>query len=144
MFSGLDVLSHSFYLGTIGKEFGTSLNSVLRNGELVDPYACKNTEIQNFTLTNKHLSLHEYQALRLSNRPINKLTLTVPCGVRSGVDEMVRFFRYAGGGAISNDVKITVNDRKGVVSPSKYDELARVINDALDGNIDALTNVNDI
>lgn len=144
VFSGLDVLCHSFYLGTLGKDFGTSLNSILKNGELVDPYACKNTEIQNFTLTDKHLSLHEYQALRLINRPINRLTLTVPCGVKSGVDEMVRFFRYAGGGSIANDVKITVNDRKNMVSEAKRDELVREIRKVLDGNVDALTKINEV
>lgn len=104
-----DAFNHTYYLGTMPKDYGFTMNDVLKNAPDHDPYTCKDSKMENVMFMTKSLSLHEYQALRLYNRNINTIILTLPTVERTSVDEMVRFFKYSGGGAIANNVKIIVD-----------------------------------
>jgi hypothetical protein len=65
--------------------------------------------IENLLIHNKTLSYYEYLAMRLRNTYINKLILTLPCGMRNNIDELVRYFKYNVSPSISNKVKINIS-----------------------------------
>lgn len=137
-------LSHSFYVGTVGKSYNTTLNDILENGSLGDdPYACKNTSVSNLKVFTKHLSLHEYQAMRLEDKNINPLVLTLPTNFRQGTDEMVRFFRYNSNPAVSNAVRINVSGTT-LASTSELEALKNEIVDELADKTDALVEIRNI
>ena len=46
--------------------------------------------------------------MRLKNEKINDLILTLPCGIRNSIDEMVRFFKYNSSPYVTNKVKINI------------------------------------
>lgn len=135
--------SHSYYLGTTPKKYGFTMNDVLKNGEEHDPYTCKNAEMENTIFITKALSLSEYQAMRLRNKNINKIILTLPCNRRSSTDEVTRLFRYSAPSSMSNSVKIII-DGHGLSDKNDIQSLKNEIYDALDGNIDAIVRVNNI
>lgn len=139
---GLDLFNHVYYFGTIGKEYGSYLNEMLMNDELHDPYACKNGENENTFFITKRLELHEYQSMRLYGKNINNIILTLPCGIRNGIDEIVRFFKYSGGGAFSNFVKVNI-DGHGLTNPADIQRVKNLILDELKDRGDALLNVYD-
>ena len=51
--------STTYYVGCVGKKYGTTLNKILKNGPY-DPYACKNSKLENLKIYNKKLDFHEY------------------------------------------------------------------------------------
>jgi hypothetical protein len=75
----------TYYFGCIGKKYGTVLNKILKNAPF-DPYVCKNSKVDNLTIHNRRLDYYEYQAMRMKNKGINRLLLTLPCGNRNGID----------------------------------------------------------
>jgi hypothetical protein len=83
------------------------LNKILKNGQY-DPYVCKDGKIDRVMIHNRRLEYWEYQAMRMSGKKINRLMLTLPCGNRNGIDEMIRYFKYNSSPAISNKVKINI------------------------------------
>jgi hypothetical protein len=95
-------------LGILGKKYGTTLNNILKNS-VYDPYVCKNLMINNLCIHKRVLEYYEYLAMRLRNQKVNRLILTLPCGTRNSMDEMVRFFKYNSSPAISNKVKINIS-----------------------------------
>lgn len=135
--------NHSYYLGTTPKKYGFTMNDVLKNGEEHDPYTCKNAEMENTIFITKRLSLYEYQAMRLRNKNINKIILTLPCNRRSSTDEITRLFRYSAPNNMSNSVKIII-DGHGLSDKNDIQSLKNEIYEALDGNIDAIVRVNNI
>lgn len=139
---GTDLFNHVYYFGTIGKEYGSYLNEVLSNDVLHDPYACRDGECENTFFIAKSLQLYEYQSMRLYGKNINPLVLTLPCGIRNGVDEMLRFFKYSGGGAFSNYVRVNI-DGHGLTNPADIENIRNIILSELDKRGDALLQVND-
>ena len=57
--SNRNTFNTTYYVGNLGKKYGTTLNSVLKNG-VYDPYVCKNGKIENMKIYNKKLSYYEY------------------------------------------------------------------------------------
>jgi hypothetical protein len=49
----------TYYLGCLGKKYGTTLNKILKNS-VYDPYVCKDSKIENLTIYTKKLDYHEY------------------------------------------------------------------------------------
>lgn len=141
--TGTDAFHHTHYLGTIGKEYGTTLNDLLQNDSLHDPYACTGCEMENAALLTKSLSFGEYQALRLLGHNINPVVLTLPCGERNGIEEMERFLKYSGGGSISNTVSINIAG-SGIVSENGKAEVARRIRDEVAAEIDGTVEISNI
>lgn len=140
---GTDLFNHTYYFGTIGKEYGSHLNETLRNDKLHDPYACGHGECENALFIAKSLSLHEYQAMRLYGKNINPIVLTLPCGIRNGIDEMVRYFKYSGGGAVSNKVRVNIHAH-GLDNPADIENVKSAILDEIERKGDALTDIHDI
>ncbi|MBO5826980.1 MAG: hypothetical protein J6R59_00680 [Paludibacteraceae bacterium] len=101
------IFNTTYYVGVVGKKYGTILNNVLKNGA-EDPYISKNTKIENVHLYTKKLNFHQYQAMRMRGTKINKLILTLPCGNRNCIDEMIRYFKYVATQSVSNNIKITI------------------------------------
>ena len=132
----------TYYVGCLGKKYGTTLNKILKNS-LYDPYVCKNSKIENMTIYTKRLEYYQYQAMRLKNRLINKLILTLPCGNRNGIDEIVRYFKYNSSPAISNKVKINITGT-GLQTEGEFDLLRKEIMAVLEENKDCLVDVKEI
>lgn len=132
----------TYYLGCCGKKYGTTLNKILKNG-VFDPYVCKNSKVENLTIHTKKLEYHDYQAMRLRGKNINTLILTLPCGNRNMIDEMVRYFKYNSSPAISNKVKINITGT-GLQTEGEFDLLRKEIMAVLEDNKDCLVEVKEI
>lgn len=132
----------TYYFGCIGKKYGTVLNKILKNAPF-DPYVCKNSKVDNLTIHNRRLDYYEYQAMRMKNKGINRLLLTLPCGNRNGIDQIVRYFKYNSSSAISNKVKINITGT-GLQTEGQFDMLRKEIQAVLASNKDCLVDVKDI
>jgi hypothetical protein len=81
--------------------------------------------------------------MRLRGKNINPLILTLPCGNRNGIDEMVRFFKYNSSPAISNKVKINITGT-GLQTEGEFDLLRKEIMAVLENNKYCLVEVKEI
>lgn len=81
--------------------------------------------------------------MRLRGKNINDLILTLPCGNRNGIDEIVRYFKYNSPGAISNKVKINISGA-GLQTEGENDLVRTEIMEALAENMDCLVDVKEI
>lgn len=138
------IFDETYYFGTIGKRYGALLNEILNENHQVDPYVFANTKVENTVLYNRRLSYYEYQASRLKLSKINPLTLTLPCGVRNGIEEIIRYFKFNKPGSISNKVKINISGLNDEFKVEK--ELYVLKNSIIDAlaNADYLMDVEDI
>ena len=136
------IFDTTYYIGQLGKKYGTTMNNILSD-VLTDPYMCKNSKMENIKIYTKSLSYHEYQAIRLDGRPINTISLTLPCGSRSNIDEIVRYFKYVPPSAISNKVKINISGT-GLTTKGEFEMLKKEILTVLENNKDCLVDVNEI
>lgn len=136
------VFNSTYYIGCLGKKYGTTLNGILKNG-IYDPYVCKNSKLQNMQLYNRKLEYYEYQAMRLRDKRINPVILTLPCGNRNGIDEIVRYFKYNSAGAISNKVKINITGT-GLETEGEFELVKKEIMAELEKNKDCLVEVKEI
>ena len=82
--------------------------------------------------------------MRLIYSDINPLTITLPCGVRNGIEEIVRYFKYRTPGFITNKVKINISGLSDIKYESEMNALKKEILTALKENGDCLTKVNEI
>lgn len=137
------IFNATYYYGTVGKRYGTTLNEILSTNNLISPYAISDTKIENTTLYNRILEYFEYQANRLNYGKINPLAITLPCGVRNGVEEIVRYFKYSPPGSISNKVKINISGINGINFDTEKEMLKKEILEALKA-ADCLTVINEI
>ena len=71
------------------------------------------------------------------------MILTLPCGNRNSIDEMVRYFKYVSSPAISNKVKINIAGT-GLKTKGEFDMLRKEIEAVLEDNKDCLVKVKDI
>lgn len=136
------IFTSTYYLGILGKKYGTTLNKILKNS-VYDPYTCKNLMINNLSIYKRKLQYYEYLAMRLRNQKVNRLILTLPCGTRNSMDEMVRFFKYNSSPAISNKVKINISGT-GLQTSGEFEMLRKEIMAVLENNKDCLVTVKDI
>lgn len=81
--------------------------------------------------------------MRLRGKKINPIILTLPCGNRNGIDEIVRYFKYNSAGAISNKVKINVSGT-GLQTEGEFDLVRKEIMNVLEKNVDCLVDVKEI
>lgn len=137
------IFDNIYYFGAVGKDHGARLHEILSDSPY-DPYTLVNTKTENTTLYNKKLKYHEYQAIRLNYGNINPLTITLPCGCRNGIEEIVRYFKYRTPGFITNKVKINISGLDDIKYESEMKALKKEIIDALKENGDCLTKVNEI
>ena len=137
-----NVFDTTYYVGQLGKRYGTTMNNILSD-VLQDPYMCKNSKIENCRIYTTSLAYHEYQAMRLHGNPINTISLTLPCGQRSNIDEIVRYFKYVPPSAISNKVRINISGT-GLTTKGEFELLEKEIRTVLQDNKDCLVDVNDI
>lgn len=142
VYSNGTTFNNSYYLGCIGKKYGTTVNKILNNS-FFDPYICKNSKVENLSIYNKSLTYNEYQAMRLRNKNINKIILTLPCGMRNSVDEIVRYFKYNAAGAMSNKVKINISGT-GLETQGEFDLLKKEILATLEESKDCLVDIKEI
>lgn len=136
------IFDTTYYIGQLGKKYGTTMNNILSNS-LEDPYMCKNSKIENIRIYNKTLEFHEYQAMRLDGKQINTISLTLPCGQRSNIDEIVRYFKYVAPTSISNKVKINISGT-GLTTKGEFDLLRQEILTVLENEKDCLVDVKEI
>lgn len=137
------IFDSSYYFGVLGKKYGTTLNEILYDDFAFDPYAVKNTKAENTTLYNRALSYYEYQATKLNFSKINPLVLTLPCGVRNGIEEIERYFKFAKPGSVSNKVKINISGLDNLLQDNSIEVLKSTIIDSLSKG-DYLTNIKEI
>ena len=81
--------------------------------------------------------------MRLRNKKINELILTLPCGNRNSIDEMVRYFKYVSSPAISNKIKVNITGT-GLKTEGEFDILRKEIETVLENNKDCLVSIKDI
>ena len=136
------VFNSTYFIGCLGKKYGTTLNGILKNG-ITDPYVCKNSKLRHMQIYNRKLEFYEYQAMRLREKQINSIILTLPCGNRNGIDEIVRYFKYNSAGAISNKVKINITGT-GLQTEGEFELVKKEIMAVLEKNKDCLVEVKEI
>lgn len=136
------VFQYSYYMGCLGKKYGDRLNSLL-SGLKFDPYAIRNTKVENCTLYNRPLKLHEYQATRLHFNQINPLIITLPCGLHTANEEISRYFKYNKPASISNKLKINISGRNFGTDAEK-EFMKNEIYLALDEISECITEIKDI
>lgn len=129
----------TYYVGTIGKQYGTTLDKII-SVSTHDPYTCKNTKIENMRIYTRSLDYYEYQAMRLDGKPINEIALTLPCGQRTNIEEIVRYFKYTPPAAISNKVKINISGT-GLSTRGELQLLEKEIRTVLENEKDCLVDV---
>ena len=137
-----NMFSNTYYIGCLGKQYGTTMNEILHNGDY-DPYACKNSEMQNLSLYKKTMTYGEYQAIRLRNTNINELFITLPCGIRNNVEEIVRYFKYNAPSSMSNRVRINIAGA-GLRTEGEYDALRKELLNSINNAKDCLIQIEDI
>ena len=137
------LFNSNYYYGILGKRYGTTLNEILDTNYVYDPYVCKNCKAENTTLYTRNLSYYEYQASRLYFSKINPLTITLPCGIRNGIEEIVRYFKYSKPGSMSSNIKINIAGLTEIESNREKELLRKSILDSLTEN-DYLINVKEI
>jgi hypothetical protein len=81
--------------------------------------------------------------MRLREKQINSIILTLPCGNRNGIDEIVRYFKYNSAGAISNKVKINITGT-GLQTEGEFELVKKEIMAVLENNKDCLVEVKEI
>ena len=81
--------------------------------------------------------------MRMRGKKINKLVLTLPCGNRNCIDEMVRYFKYVATQSVSNNIKINIAGT-GLETEGQFKLLKKEIMNALENNIDCLIKIRDI
>ena len=89
------------------------------------------------------LQKEEIKAMRLRGKRINPVILTLPCGNRNGIDEIVRYFKYNSAGAISNKVKINITGT-GLQTEGEFELVKKEIMAELEKNKDCLVEVKEI
>lgn len=137
-----NMFANTYYVGCLGKQYGSTLNEIIKNSPY-DPYTCKNSSMENLTIYRKRLEYYEYQAMRLNTQNINTLFITIPCGIRNNIDEMVRYFRYNTPGAISNRIRINVAGT-GLQTAGEFDMLRQELLNSINNQKDCLVQVEDI
>lgn len=141
-YNNAGIFQYSYYMGCIGKKYGDRLNSLI-SGLKFDPYATNNTKVENCTIYNKSLKLHEYQATRLKATKINPLIITLPCGLHSGNEEISRYFRYNKPASISNKLKINISGGN-FNSDAEREFMKKEIYNSLNDAGECITEINDI
>ena len=53
------VFNGTYYIGCLGKKYGTTLNDILKNAPY-DPYICKNSKLSRMTIYNRKLEYYEF------------------------------------------------------------------------------------
>lgn len=76
----------------------------------------------------------------MAARPINHITLTLPCGKRNAVDEIERFLKYSGGGSMAPAIQINIAGH-GIPPGSQRDALAARIKSDIEASIDGTVEV---
>lgn len=144
LYTNISSLDGIYYLGTLGKQYGTTLNEILKGNSYIDPYAWKNSKIEYTTIYNKILKYHEYQANKLHFTDINQLVLTIPCGIRNGIEEIVRYFKFNRPPSHTNKIKINISGLKDdIIMDSEINNLKRDIVSALNES-DCLIEIKEI
>lgn len=136
------IFDTTYYVGCVGKKYGTTMGKILSDSNF-DPYACKNIKMENLTLYTKTLDYYEYQAMRLYGKKVNPISLTLPCGQRNNIEEIVRYFKYVAPQSIANSVKINVSGT-GLTTAGEFDLLEKEIRQALENELDCLVDVKQI
>ena len=136
------VFNSTYYIGCLGKKYGTTLNDILKNAPY-DPYVCKHGKLSRMSIYNRKLDYYEYQAMRLREKQINPIVLTLPCGNRNNIDEIIRYFKFNSAGAISNKVKINITGT-GLQTEGEFNLVKKEIMDILEKNKDCLVDVKEI
>lgn len=136
------IFNTSYYIGCIGKQYGTTLNDVL-SSNVYDTYICRNCRMENMSIYTRTLAYHEYQAMRLNGKPIYPLSITLPCGTRNNMEEIVRYFKYTYPGAVSNKVKINISGT-GLTNEGELNILRNQILNAIASETDCLVDIKEI
>jgi hypothetical protein len=143
-YTNISLLDGIYYIGTLPKQHGTTMNEILLGDSRFDPYSWKNSKIRNTTIYNKTLSLYEHQANSLHFDKINPLVLTIPCGIRNSIEEIVRYFKFNKPGSYTNKVKINIGGLSNDIKmQSQVDALKSEIITALTNN-DCLIKIKEI
>lgn len=143
---GLD--SNSFFdnvymIGAIAKSHGLTLSELLYGGKK-DPYAFKNSKLRNLTIYNRKLNYHEQQASLLYFKKINPIILTIPCGIRNGIEEITRYFKFNSPGNVSNKIKINIAGLDDIDLKRDTNILKSQISDIIQKEADCLIEVENI
>lgn len=137
------IFDSTYYFGCVGKDHGIRLHEILSDSPY-DSYTLQNAKMENTTLYTKVLTYGEYQANRLYFEKINSINITIPCGIRNGIDEIVRYFKYRSPGFVSNNLKINISGLDEITLESEATALKNDIIAAIKENADCLTTIKEI
>ena len=73
-----------------------------------DMFNTKNVKIRNINLYSKMLSSSESQAIALSKSELQPVIITLPCGQKNNLEEIIRYFKFSPPPNISNTISIDI------------------------------------
>jgi hypothetical protein len=101
------IFSDRLIVGATGFYNGLTLSEFIAQPSY---YYVTGTTIRNMYVYNKPLKAGDLNAINLLNSDIQPITLSIPCGQRSNIEEIVRYFKFSVPGSKSNHVNIEVKN----------------------------------
>lgn len=83
----------------------------------------RNIKIRNIKFYNKRLNDAEWQAIQLSKNELSPVTITLPCGQKNNLEEIIRYFKFTPPTNIANTISINVK-HSGIEDISTQKQLA--------------------
>jgi len=122
-----DIFADDITIGGTGFYNGRSLTDYLKQTNYYNTY---NTSLRQLFILNKPLTPGEVVALSLINRDVNDLTLSVPCGQRSNIEEITRLFKFGVPESYSNHIKVQIKN-SGITDPEFKEAIEQRVRDSL-------------
>lgn len=102
-----DLFSDDITIGAEGFYNGQALSDYLKRSNL---YKSRNTTIDNLAILNKALLPREVEVIGLIGQTVDPLTLSIPCGQRNNIEEILRTFKFGVPDSYSNHIKVEVKN----------------------------------
>ena len=93
-------------IGALKYKRNTLLSDFL--GEDKNTFNSKNVTIRNINLYNKILSSSESQAVALAKSELQPVVITLPCGQKNNLEEIIRYFKFSPPPNVSNTISIDI------------------------------------
>lgn len=100
------LFEHPLLFGSPKYKRDTLLSEMLKLDS--DTYKSKNVKIRNLAAYCKLLTAAESQAIALSNTKLQPLTITLPCGQKNNLEEIIRYFKLTPPPNVSNYIDINI------------------------------------
>jgi hypothetical protein len=102
-----DIFNDNITIGGTGFYNGMSLADYLKQKNM---YVASDARLRNIAILNKPLQEREISTLSLIGRKIDPIYLSIPCGQRNNIEEIVRYFKFGVPDSYSNHIKVEIKN----------------------------------